>query len=119
MAKAVFNLDLGGGIIKHTHPEVVNNTTDISTLSTEVNVNASNIDDILNNDVTLTGTKTLDGNVIVNGTFTALSSVIITAEELMLSTNYIDLNSNFSTGSPTEDAGIRVIRGDELSAILN
>ena len=99
MAKPVVNIDLGGGIIKHTHPEVTTNT--------------SYIDNILSGNTEFYGDKYLYGNIYSYGAFYALSSVIITAEELALSTNYIDLNYNFLSGSPTEDAGIRVKRGNQ------
>jgi hypothetical protein len=60
----------------------------------------------LNDDVTVLG------NLTVSGTTTYINT-----ETVQLYDNIIDLNSNFTTGSPTENAGIRVLRGDE-SAVL-
>ena len=71
----------------------------------------------LGTDQTITGIKTFDGHVIINGTFSATSSVIIESEIISLSANYLTLNSNF-TGSPTENAGIAVNRGDLSASVL-
>jgi hypothetical protein len=70
-----------------------------------------------NTDLTLSGNGTgnvrvsddmvVTGNLTVQGTTTTVNS-----ETISLADNIIDLNSNFTTGSPTENAGIRVMRGD-------
>ncbi len=46
------------------------------------------------------------------------TQTIINTETLNLADNLIDLNSNFTSGAPTENAGIRIIRGDELPVQL-
>jgi len=70
---------------------------------------------VLSGDNVFTGTNVINGSVTCNGTFTATSAIFIQTEQLELSSNFIDLNKNAS-GSPSEDAGIRVVRGDEPSA---
>jgi hypothetical protein len=107
--KPVFNIPLGGGVEVHSHPEVTDNASSIA-------ANTSNIGYILSGDTVFTGDKEINGSVTVRGSFYAVSATIITTEELVLSSNFIDLNNNFGSGAPTEDAGIRVIRGDEASA---
>jgi hypothetical protein len=47
------------------------------------------------------------GNLTINGTTTTVN-----AEEINLADNIITLNSNIVSGTPTEDAGLRVNRGD-------
>ena len=54
---------------------------------------------------------TVSGNLIVSGTTTTINT-----STLSIADNLIDLNSDVTTGTPTEDAGIRVLRGD-LSAV--
>jgi hypothetical protein len=55
----------------------------------------------------------ISGNVTINGVTTTINT-----ETIKLADNIIDLNSNFDTGTPTENAGIRVIRGDESNVVL-
>ena len=63
---------------------------------------------------TVTGVMTFDGiiagNLTVNGTTTTINS-----ETIKLADNLIDLNSNMVTGTPTENSGIRIMRGDEAA----
>jgi len=68
---------------------------------------------------TIAGAKTFSddavfsGNITVSGTTTTVNS-----ETISLADNIIDLNSNFTSGTPTENAGIRIQRGDETAAQL-
>ena len=54
---------------------------------------------------------TVDGNLTVHGTTTTVNS-----ETISLADNIIDLNSNVTSGDPTENGGIRILRGDEAAA---
>jgi hypothetical protein len=54
---------------------------------------------------------TITGNLTVSGTTTTINTTTLSVAD-----NLIDLNSDVTTGTPTEDAGIRVLRGD-LSAV--
>ena len=53
------------------------------------------------------------GNLTVNGTTTTINS-----ETIKLADNLIDLNSNMVSGTPTENSGIRIMRGDEAATQL-
>ena len=56
--------------------------------------------------VTVADALTVTGNLIVSGTTTTVNS-----ETINLADNIIVLNSNFSSGTPTEDTGFSVLRG--------
>lgn len=57
----------------------------------------------------VTGTTTLTGNITIDGTLANLS-----VGNLSVQDNVIDLSAE-TTGTPSNNAGIRVVRGDELS----
>ncbi len=62
---------------------------------------------------TIAGVKTFSDNIIVSGNLTVSgTTTTVNSETISLADNIIDLNSNFTTGSPTENAGIRIKRGD-------
>lgn len=62
------------------------------------------------------GDKVFADSVVVQGDLTVQgTTTTIESETLSVSDNIVDLNSNVTTGSPTENAGIRVLRGDEPS----
>lgn len=62
--------------------------------------------------LTVSGTTTLTGNVTIDGTLANLS-----VSNLSVQDNVIDLSAE-TTGTPSNNAGLRVIRGDELSVQL-
>jgi hypothetical protein len=64
----------------------------------------------LNDNAEINGNLVVGGNLNVGGTVTTINS-----ETISLADNIIDLNSNFTTGAPTENSGVRVIRGDEAN----
>ena len=64
----------------------------------------------LNDNADVNGNLTVTGNLNVGGTVTTINS-----ETISLADNILDLNSNFTTGAPTENSGVRVIRGDEAN----
>lgn len=53
------------------------------------------------------------GNLTVQGTTTTVNS-----EEVNIADNFMTLNSNFTAGTPTQNAGIQVSRGAEANAFL-
>lgn len=57
------------------------------------------------------GSVTVQGNLTVEGTTTTVNS-----QTLSVADNIIDLNSDVVTGSASENAGIRVMRGDDSPA---
>jgi len=63
---------------------------------------------------TVSGDRTFDANVIVEGNLTVSgTTTTVNSETISLADNIIDLNSNLTSGTPSEHAGIRVLRGDE------
>jgi len=67
----------------------------------------------LPDDVTITNNLNVGGNLNVTGSINAVSTT-----EINIQDNKINLNSNFNTGTPTADAGIKVNRGDEADVEL-
>jgi hypothetical protein len=53
------------------------------------------------------------GNLTVNGTATTVNSETVTIAD-----NFILLNSNFTAGTPTQDAGIEISRGSEPNVFI-
>lgn len=62
-------------------------------------------------DKEFSGSVTVQGDLTVHGTTTTVNS-----ETLTVADNIIDVNSNVTSGTPTEHAGLRVMRGDEAAA---
>ena len=60
--------------------------------------------------VTVNDSLAVTGDLTVSGTTTTVNS-----ETISLADNIISLNSNFTSGSPTEDTGISVTRGGSAS----
>ena len=62
---------------------------------------------------TIGGAKTFSADLVVSGNLTVSgTTTTVNSETISLADNIIDLNSNFTTGSPTENAGLRIKRGD-------
>ena len=61
----------------------------------------------LNDNAEVSGNLVVSGNLTINGTATNLN-----AETLSIADNLIDLNSDVISGAPSENAGIRIKRGD-------
>jgi hypothetical protein len=57
-------------------------------------------------------------NLTVNNLTVSGTQTIVNTEEVDIADNIIRLNSNFTTGSPTEDVGIEARRGSSTSASL-
>ena len=67
-------------------------------------------------DQSIAGAKTFSDDVTVQGSLTVSGTVTtVNSETISLADNLIDLNSNFTTGSPSENAGFRILRGDEAA----
>lgn len=77
-------------------------------LDTDLSLSANGSGKVyLNDNAEVNGNLVVGGNLTVSGTTTTVNS-----ETISLADNIIDLNSNFTTGTPTENAGLRVVRGD-------
>jgi hypothetical protein len=78
------------------------------TANTDLSITANGTGKVyLNDNAEVSGNLVVGGNLTVSGTTTTVNS-----ETISLADNLIDLNSNFTTGTPTENSGIRVLRGD-------
>jgi hypothetical protein len=69
-------------------------------------------DVIVGNNLTVSNDLVVQGDLTVSGTTTTVNT-----EEINLADNIITLNSN-ATGSPTENAGIEINRGDDPTVTL-
>ena len=67
----------------------------------------SDQDDTMNGSLIITGDLTVSGN-----------TTYINTEEILLADNIITLNADFTSGTPTENAGIEVERGSETKSSL-
>ncbi len=56
---------------------------------------------------TFTGNVILQGNLTISGTTTTVNS-----QTVLLADNILELNSDFTSGTPSEDSGFQVRRGD-------
>ena len=78
------------------------------TENTDLSITANGTGKVyLNDNAEVSGNLIVGGNLTVSGTTTTVNS-----ETISLADNLIDLNSNFTTGTPTENSGIRILRGD-------
>jgi hypothetical protein len=66
----------------------------------------------LPDDVTITNDLVVGGNLTVNGSVTTVNT-----ETILLADNFVTLNSN-ATGTPTENAGLEVERGDLTNVFI-
>jgi hypothetical protein len=81
--------------------------TETDTLHSVTSRNATTTNNIAVNDMTV------NGNLTVSGTTTTVNSTTIN-----LADNIITLNSDFTTGTPTENAGIEVLRGGSSTVAI-
>ena len=81
------------------------------TLNTDLSLSGNGTGKVyLNDNAEVNGNLVVGGNLTVSGTTTTVNS-----ETIALADNIIDLNSNFTTGTPTENSGFRVMRGDSAA----
>jgi hypothetical protein len=84
------------------------------TLNTDLSLSGNGTGKVyLNDNAEVNGNLVVSGNLTVSGTTTTVNS-----ETISLADNLIDLNSNFTTGAPTENAGIKIKRGDSSDVQL-
>jgi hypothetical protein len=63
--------------------------------------------------VTVSNNLVVSGNLTVNGTTTTINTT-----QLAVSDNLVTLNADFVSGTPTENAGIEVLRGNSATTAL-
>ena len=81
------------------------------TANTDLSLTANGTGKVyLNDNAEVSGNLVIGGNLTVSGTSTTVNT-----ETISLADNIIDLNSNFTTGTPTENAGLRIMRGDSAN----
>jgi hypothetical protein len=84
------------------------------TLNTDLSLSGNGTGKVyLNDNAEVNGNLVVGGNLTVSGTTTTVNS-----ETIALADNIIDLNSNFTTGTPTENSGLRIMRGDSSAVQL-
>ena len=102
------NITSSDGFGVHFANPVLTDSITTHSANTDLSLSANGTGTIkLNDDVTVSG------NLTVSGTTTYINT-----ETVQLYDNIIDLNSNFTTGSPTENAGVRVLRGDDPAVLV-
>ena len=99
------NVAVGGDVTVQGTTDFVDKLTVVADIQTNTNLT-------VDGDSLVKGNSVVDGNLTVRGMTTTVDT-----EEIKLSDNIITLNSN-STGTPTENAGIEVTRGDELTKTI-
>lgn len=105
------------GIAGDTGTDTVSLLSDTLTFSGTANeittaVTNNTVTISLPDDVTIGNNLTVTGNLVVSGTVTTINT-----EEINLADNIILLNSN-ATGTPSQDSGIEVERGDSTNVSL-
>ncbi len=81
------------------------------TANTDLSLTANGTGKVyLNDNAEVSGNLVVGGNLTISGTTTSVNT-----ETISLADNIIDLNSNFTTGTPTENAGLRILRGDSAN----
>ena len=87
---------------------IKSNSITSKTLNTDLSLSGNGTGKVyLNDNAEVNGNLVVGGNLTVSGTTTSINT-----ETISLADNIIDLNSNFTTGAPTENAGLRIMRGD-------
>ena len=102
------------GVVLGTDTLTVAGTTN----EIETSVSGDTITVGLPNDVTIGNNLTVTNNLLVSGNLTVSGTqTIVNTETIQLADNIIVLNSN-ATGTPSENAGIEIERGDSTNVAL-
>jgi hypothetical protein len=95
---------------------------DVRTDNLGIFVDGSNnltLGDPNNNNLISGGDYIFDGSVTVNADFTVLgTATTVNTEHLYVEDNIITLNSTFTAGTPTLNAGLEVLRGNEPTVVF-
>jgi hypothetical protein len=105
-------LSSDGNAIQFGNQIAVDSLTSKST-NTDLTLTAAGTGKVYVNDsLTVANNLVVSGNLTINGTTTTINATTLTIAD-----NIIDLNSNV-TGTPTTNAGLRIVRGDEAATQL-
>lgn len=96
----------GGGTGTGAGGSILFQVADGGSTGSSVNTFATALTIADDGDITAAQNFTVSGNLTVSGTTTTVNSETVTFDD-----NILVLNNNFSTGSPTENAGLEVRRG--------
>ena len=94
---------------------VLANSTGVATytaVSGDITITNAGVTALASN-ITISNNLTVTGNLTVNGTTTTVNTAT-----LNIADNIITLNSYFITGTPTENAGIEVLRGGSSTTAI-
>lgn len=94
---------------------ILANSTGVPTytaLSGDVTITNAGVTSLASN-ITISNNLVVTGNFTVNGTTTTVNTAT-----LNIADNLITLNSDFITGTPTENAGIEVLRGSSATTAV-
>lgn len=119
MEGKIYNLSVGAGLsnsatIVLTGSDASEDSVSIAGTTNKIQITESGdqINISLPDDVNITNDLVVGGNLTVNGTVTTVNT-----ETILLADNIITLNSN-ATGTPTENAGVEVERGDLANVFI-
>lgn len=117
-------VDIGSDVFDktiNTAADVPYNTSDVKTALDDLTADKADDSAVVHNsgDEAIAGIKTFsddavfNGNVTINGTTTTVNSQTVSTGD-----NIIELNNDMTTGAPTEDGGVRLLRGSQTAASL-
>jgi len=100
-----------------TAPKLASNAAVLSLTGTSNNITVSAstgaVTLSLPANVTISNNLVVSGNLTVSGTTTTINTTTLTVAD-----NIVTLNGDFTTGSPTENAGIEVLRGNSATTAI-
>ena len=122
------NLDVGGALLVTGNSEFKGNQNFKGSMDVSQNImvggNITCVNKLITTDAHIQGSLQVSGNVTlekdlnINGNFLVKgTTTYINTEEIKLADNIITLNAN-SSGTPTENAGIEISRGNEQTITL-
>jgi hypothetical protein len=122
------NLDVGGSLSVNGNSEFKGNQNFKGSMDVSQNImvggNITCVNKLITTDAHIQGSLQVSGNVTlekdlnINGNFLVKgTTTYINTEEIKLADNIITLNAN-SSGTPTENAGIEISRGNEQTITL-
>lgn len=100
------NGDYVASLVAGTGVTVTNNTGEGATPTVAIGQAVGTSASVTFGQMTTTGNVVVGGNLTVSGTTTTINTAT-----LSIADNIVTLNSDFTTGTPTENAGIEVLRG--------
>jgi len=111
-------ISIGQSVATNANPTFAGATLD----AVQVGITAAGEIDTSSGNLTIDsagGTVTVDDNLVVSGNLTVSgTTTTINTATLSVADNVVTLNSDFTTGDPTENAGIEVLRGGSSTVAI-